>query len=259
VASKAFGTEIFEVRGGNATININSDVMRLIWDNYYVPYISGSFYSYGRFRSDDTKVGDILMYIGSTSSASFFPTEVTVERSVYPITAKVLPVPFFEGIQNVMVQQGAGMVVTKGSKEEEYASVEFLKWFTDTHQNIEFAALTGYLPVKKEALDYDLLKAHLDDGDVDIAPIIYDTLKVALDKVNTIEMYTNKAFEGGTAARRVLETDLQEKAAADREAVVQMISDGTSREDAIAQFNTDDNFRQWMESLTIKLNEAAGS
>jgi len=256
-ASKAFGTEIFQVNSGVATVNLNRDVLRLIWDNYYVPYIGGSFSAYGRFRSDDAKVGEILMYVGSTSSASFFPNEVTVGGTEYPVSAVVLPAPQFEGGQNVMVQQGAGMVVTKSSPAEEYASVEFLKWFTEPSQNIEFAASTGYLPVRLEALDYDLLRAHLDDRGIEIAQIVYDTLRVALEKMGSSEMYTNKAFEGGTAARRVLENHLQAKAEADRESVVELIGGGMARDMAVARFNTNDNFNQWVDAFTEELIEAA--
>ena len=254
--SKAFGTEIFEVNGGVGTINVDRDVMRLIWDNYYVPYINGFFFSYGRFSSDDAKVGDILMYVGSTSSAAFFPTEVTFDGTVYPISAKVLPVPFFEGGANVMVQQGAGMVVAQSTPEQEYASTLFLKWFTDTRQNIEFSVSTGYIPVKNAALDYDLLRSLLDEGGVEVEPIVYETLRVALEKVGMSELYTNRAFEGGAEARRVLETNLQELASADREIVIGLIEDGMTREDAVAMLNTELRFNQWVDELTEQLNAA---
>jgi len=256
VTSKSFGTELFEVSGGVGTVNINRDVMRLIWDNYYVPYISGYFASYSRFSSDDAKVGDVLMYVGSTSSASFFPTEVTIDRNTYPITAVVLPAPGFEHGRSVMVQQGAGLVVTNSTPEMEYASVEFLKWFTDMQQNIEFAASTGYMPVKRDALDYDLLRAQLDERGVQISQIVYETLRVSLENVSTSELYTNKAFESGTAARRVLENNLQDKAVADREAVLLLIDGGMGHREAVAQFNTEANFIEWVDTLTARLNEA---
>jgi len=150
------------------------------------------------------------------------------------------------------------MVVTKSDIEKEFASVEFLKWFTDTRQNIEFAASTGYMPVKVEALDFNHLKSHLEASGIEIAPIMFETLIVSLDKVATSELYTNKAFEGGTAARRVLETHLQEKAEADRESVLELMAGGMPREEAVALFNTEENFSGWLEEFTRLLNEAAG-
>lgn len=256
-ASKMFETEIFEVKNGIGTININKEVMKKIWDNYYVPYISGYFSAYGRFRSDDMKVGDILAYVGSSASVSFCPNEVTIDGNVYPIDVKVLPVPLFENSKKTMIQQGAGMVVTKSTPEEEYASSVFLKWFTETDKNIEFAALSGYMPVKKEAVDYETLKLQIDKSNITLDNIMGETLKISLSEIKTSELYTNKAFKGGKTARSILEGDLQEKAVADREAVLQIIASGNTHEQAVAQFNTEDNFNAWLNKMTLKLNEAA--
>lgn len=257
IASKQFGTELFEVSGGTARLNINEAVFRKIWDTYYVPYIGGCYYSYGRFRSDDAKVGDILAYVGATSSAAYFPTEVTYAGQTHSVVAKVLPVPLFEGAENVMVQQGAGMVVTQAEPEEEYASVVFLKWFTEARQNTEFSALSGYLPVKKEAADLNAMTEWLDDGEK-VHELTAETLKTALSGIQSGTLYTNKAFAGGVAARAVLDRSLQDKAAADREAVLSQIASGKSRADAVAALNTDEAFAAWLADITQQLNQAAG-
>lgn len=256
IASKEFGTEIFQVAGGNATINVNASVMRKIWDNYYIPYISGYFSSYGRFRSDDAKVGDILAYIGSTASATYFPSQVTAGGQVYPVTAKVLPIPHFAGARRVMVQQGAGMVVTKGNPEEEYASTVFLKWFTEAQNNLKFAAMSGYLPVKKDAVDYQLMEEQIAAGQLSLDAITDETLRISFEEIQTSELYTNKAFNGGTAARAVLEHNLQDKAVTDREAVLKLLESGSTLQEAVARFNTEENLQKWLNELTQKLNEA---
>ena len=43
------------------------------------------------------------------------------------------------------------MVVVKSDEKREYASVEFLKWFTDAQRNLQFSTEIRLLPVKKEA------------------------------------------------------------------------------------------------------------
>ena len=53
--------------------------MRTLWDNYYVPFIKGYFSASGRFHSDDVKTGNIIAYVGSSSSATFFPTQVIAD------------------------------------------------------------------------------------------------------------------------------------------------------------------------------------
>jgi len=257
IAFKEFDTELFNVNDGVATIEIKTDVMKKVWDNYYIPYISGYFSAYGRYRSDDTKVGDILAYAGATSSAGYFPSEVTTGNKSYPIQAKVLPAPHFKDANKVMVQQGAGMVVVQSTPEAESASVEFLKWFTQSQKNIEFAALSGYMPVKKEAVDYNTFKSQIDESGIVLDEVMDETIKIAFEEIKASELYTNKAFDGGAKARAILENHLQDKAVADREAVLQLISSGSTYEQAIAQFATEDNFKSWLKDITLQLNEAA--
>ena len=56
----------------------------------------------------------VLAYVGSNSSATFFPKQVQVsDTESHDISLKVLPNPSFAGSEEVAVQQGAGMVVTK--------------------------------------------------------------------------------------------------------------------------------------------------
>lgn len=128
VGAKELGCDIFEVKDGKMTLNFDEDVIRKLWDNYYVPYVKGYFSASGRFRSDDVKTGNVLGYVGSTSSATFFPTEVSDDSGdAHEIKLKVLPCPKFKDGDDYAVQQGAGMVVTKSSEDEVKASIKFLK------------------------------------------------------------------------------------------------------------------------------------
>ena len=243
IGSMQLGQEIFQVSDGKMTLHFDKEVARRLWDNYYIPYIKGYFAATGRFRSDDIKTGNIIAYVGSSSSVSFFPDTVSVSDSEsYPIEMDVLPCPEFDG-GDYAVQQGAGMVVTKGEEAEVYASVEFLKWFTADERNIKFSVDSGYLPVTKTGNDKDAIVG----SGAEIKDSMLKTLNVGVDMVNSNEMYTTKAFEGGTRARNILEYSLSEKAAADREIVVDRIAQGLSMEEAAAEFELDDNFDAWYE------------
>ena len=80
------GADPFQVKDGTVELNMDKEAMRRIWDVYYVPYISGYYAEYGRFRSDDMKTGDLIASVGSSSGASYMPTEVTVgDAEPYPI------------------------------------------------------------------------------------------------------------------------------------------------------------------------------
>lgn len=129
IGAKELGETVFDVKDGKMTMGLSEDVARKLWDNYYVPYIKGWAAASGHFRSDDIKIGSILAYIGSNSSATYFPTQVMLsDTESHDIELKVLPTPHFEGCEKVSVQQGAGMAVAKTTDAEVEASVVFLKW-----------------------------------------------------------------------------------------------------------------------------------
>ena len=256
VGGKQLGVDIFSVENGKVTFRLDEAVMRKLWDNYYLPFISGYFAANGRFRSDDAKTGDIIALVGSTSGAAYFPDKVTVnDTESYPIQAEFMPAPIFEGGDKIAVQQGAGMVVTKADKKKEYAAVVFLKWFTEAARNIDFSIGSGYLPVRKDAQDLTLIRQALDkEGTQKINTNLKLSLPAAISMTKEFTFYTNKAFKGGTNARAVLEDSLQNKAAADRKTVVQALEGGTSLAQAVAALNTDRNFQAWMEELRGQLD-----
>ncbi|MCM1267811.1 MAG: extracellular solute-binding protein [Bacteroidales bacterium] len=253
IGSLQLGQEIFEVEDQKMTLHFDKDIARKLWDNYYIPFVKGHFAATGRFRSDDIKTGNIICYVGSSSGASFFPDSVSIsDAQSYPIEMDVLPCPKFSG-GDYAVQQGAGMVVTKGEEAEVYASVEFLKWFTADERNIKFSVDSGYLPVTKTA---NTLDAILGSG-TQIRDDMQKILTAGVETVNANELYTTRAFEGGGRARTVLEYAMSDKAVADRETVVTKMAQGQSLEQAVAAFETDANFNIWYEETLQRLQEFA--
>lgn len=256
IGSKQLGHEIFRVENGSVTVDLDESAMRKIWDNYYVPYISGYFRADGKYRSDDVKVGNIISLIGSTSSAVYFPDEVTDGSGAHPIEAEILPMPVFEGGQTVSVQQGAGMVVTKSTPEEEAAAVTFLKWFTEPENNIAFSAESGYLPVKKQANDYDYYMETAGKLGLTVTATNDMVIKEAFSRISQSELYTSKAFDGCQEARKILEYSLADKAAADREAVAELVAGGSALDEAVSLYNTDENFTEWYSKLKADIAAA---
>ena len=74
--AQEMGLTIFDAKNGVMTLHFDKDVIRKLWDNFYVPYIKGWFGASGRFRSDDVKTGNLLAYVGSSASSPFFPAQV---------------------------------------------------------------------------------------------------------------------------------------------------------------------------------------
>ena len=255
VGAKELGDTIFDVKDGKMTMGLSEDAARKLWDNYYVPYIKGWAAASGRFRSDDIKIGSILAYIGSNSSATYFPTQVMLsDTESHDIELKVLPTPHFEGGKKVAVQQGAGMAVAKTTDAEVEASVVFLKWFTQPENNIAFAVGSGYLPVTHAANDMDAIHS----SGLALTGNMENVLTEAVEAVNTNEMYTTKAFEGGTDARSKLGYSMIDLATADRATVEERLAAGESAEEAEAGFLTDEYFEAWYQSLCDALSQYEG-
>ena len=255
IGAQQLGDTIFDVENGKMTLRFDHDVARKLWDHYYVPFVKGWFSATGRFRSDDIKVGNILGYVGSNSSATFFPDQVTVnDTETHDIEMKVLPSPHFADGEAVAVQQGAGMVVTTGTEEEIKASVEFLKWFVQPENNISFSVGSGYLPVTKAANDMQAIEA----SGLELSAKMKQILTGAVEAVANNRLYTPLAFEGGSSARKVLEYGLSDLAAADRDTVLERIAAGQSAAEAEAEYLTDEYFENWYQGICADLAQYEG-
>lgn len=255
VGAKELGCDIFEVKDGKMTLYFDEDVIRKLWDNYYVPYVKGYFSASGRFRSDDVKTGNVLGYVGSTSSATFFPTEVSDDSGdAHEIKLKVLPCPKFKDGDDYAVQQGAGMVVTKSSEDEVKASIKFLKWFTQSENNIEFSVGSGYLPVTNDANSIDKIKS----VDSDISSSMEEILTKSVAEINDNNLYYMHAFENGNDARTALQEAFGDTAQQDRNTVDERIAQGESAEEAEAEFLSDEYFEQWYQNVLSKLQAYEG-
>lgn len=250
IGAMQLGTEIFSVENGEMVLNFDRDTLRTLWDNYYIPFVKGYFAASGRFRSDDVKTGNTLAFVGSSSGATFFPTEVLLgDTERHPIEMAAFPSPQFTGGTAHAVQQGAGMMVTQGDEAEVYASVLFLKWFTQDARNITFSVGSGYLPVTKAATNMDAIRTHAPALD----PAMEQILTAAVDTVNDNTMYTPKAFAGGTEARAILEYAMSDLAVADRAVVAERLAAGQSLETAVAEFVTDAHFEAWYQDTLARL------
>lgn len=257
IGSLQLGHEIFKAENGKVVLDFNKEAMRKLWDNYYVPYINGYFGAYGKFRSDDVKTGKLAAVVGATTGIAYFPTSVTLEDGTnYAIENKLYHLPNFEGTAPIAVQQGAGMMVVKSDERRESAAVSFLKSLTSVENNLDFAIGSGYLPVKKMSAAEEVLKPFLEKSGEGSAAA--QNLVIGLDTVNRYRLYTAKPFQGGDKARGTLSSSMSSKAREDYEKVRTRISRGISREEAVADFVTDENFDVWYESTKKQLEEIIG-
>lgn len=257
IGMKQMGTELFEVNDGQVTIHTDKDKIRRLWEDYYVPYVKGYFGSFGKFRSDDVKTGDILAYTGSAASSMYFPDNVEAEEDTYPIDYIVCEPPVMEGGEDYKVQQGAGMAVTKSDQQHEYAASVFLKWFTQKEQNLQFVCESAYLPVLKEANSVEALDKVIDDKSLEVNPKAYACLESIMTDFERQKFYSSSCFDNGYSTRSILDYILSDQAKADKEAVDQKVAEGVSREEAVAPYLTEEAFDGWYENFCQALQDAA--
>lgn len=256
IGSLQLGHEICRTEDGKVELDFDRDTMRRLWDNYYIPYINGYYASYGKFRSDDVKTGDLLAFVGSNSGVTYFPSTVTFEDgSSHEIECRVYPLPNFENTSPYAVQQGAGMLMLPSDEATQRATAQFLKWFTDDDQNLKFAVNSGYLPVKRSVNDWS--KAETEVAEQELHMPVTDLMKMSLhtgiDIVNSSQLYTAQPFAGGNSVRGILSSAMDQKARDDRNAVLKLMKSGMNRVEAVSLYDTDENFESWYEDTKIQL------
>lgn len=258
VGAKQLGMEFFTTENDSLTVHTDTEILKQLWECYYVPYVKGYYFSQSRYRSDDAKIGAIVAMVCSTTGAAYFPTSVTIEDSyTYPIEACSLPVPNFADTEPYVVQQGAGMVVVKSDAQKEYACSVFLKWITEKEQNISFSVSSGYLPVKKDANAFDSISEAYLNAEHSENSILLDALEAAVAEINSCQLYTAKPFAKSAEARAFLESYIQDTAQTAHDAAAARIKDGEDRETVLQEYVSDDAYAAWYEAFCTGLAAAA--
>ena len=257
IGAKQLGAEFFlKDENNNTVLNIDKAVVRRLWDNYYVPYVKGYYTAENRYRSDDAKIGSIIAFTCSTTGAAYYPDEVTInDEYSYPIENIILPVPDFEGCEPYIVQQGAGMSVIKSDQRTEYASAVFLKWFTEEERNIEFSINSGYLPVRKNANNFEKISEINDRMGKTVDDTMMNSIKTAIDEINSCTLYTSMPFEKSAETRDVLSYSMQDRASADYAEICERIANGEKREKVLEEYIGDESFESWFEEFRTSLEQ----
>lgn len=246
LASSQLGHELFSDSEDSVALDFNKNVMKKVWDNYYIPYINGYYSQVGKSRCDDVRIGEIIALVCSSSRASYFPNEVVLpDGTSYSIERVVLPLPNFEDTAPYAILQGAGMAVTQSGEAQEYASVLFLKWFTEKEQNLRFSISSGYMPVSLEAAKTDAMAAYLEEYCPNA--VIRDSIMMSLSQTEKYIMYTPIGFPGGAQAKEVLERTMPALAVADRAA----IDDGAPPD----EYLSDEHFEKWYADTLSELKQ----
>ncbi|TVY10483.1 ABC transporter substrate-binding protein [Paenibacillus cremeus] len=122
-------------------VNLTNDVSKKIAQTYQDGVKGGYFRIAGedKFLSGPFNSGAVAMYQGSSAGAAFIKPN-GFKFSVYPV-------PGGAGIQ-----QGTNLSVFKTATPEQIAGAwEFIKYMTSVDPQVDFAMVTGYLPIRQSA------------------------------------------------------------------------------------------------------------
>ena len=150
-----------------------------------------------KFLSDPFSNQRVLMYQGSSAGFAHINTNGAFDIAV-------VEVPYFEGKDKAVIQQGASLFATTDvSPEEQYAAYEFMKFATNTENTAKFATATGYLPVRKSAEDSTLVQELVADSN-SLYGKIYEVAKDSLQYA-----YFSPAINNAQSARTVADEKVQ--------------------------------------------------
>ncbi len=254
IGNKQLGTDIIDASSGGVVLD--EAALRRVFEVYYTGISMRYFDAVGKFRSDDIKAGDLIEYVGSSSSAAYFPTWIEKNNTQSDIDLVALRYPVFEGGEPYAIQQGAGMCIAKTTPEKQEGAAVFLKWFTAPQQNITFAMTTGYLPVQAQAYESGAFAAALEvlgGGEEDLQNVgkVYE---IALSQITELNTYAAKPFAGSYDARSLFQSTLMEKADAGRGMADTLKAQGLTADAVIKGLDVDAKFDEWMTDLRSGLD-----
>ena len=187
---KMDGLDFVDSKG---TINVDNEWVREYMTFFQQQAQSGAFRIAGedKFLSNPFVNQKMLCYQGSSAGYAYLNNDGAFEIAV-------VEVPVFEGKDKAVMQQGASLFVTNNvSAEAQYAAYEFVKFATNAENTAKFATATGYLPVRKSAIETDVVKNILND-ETSLYAKVYNVAQEALPYA-----YYTPAINNAQSARTV--------------------------------------------------------
>lgn len=258
IACKQLGVDVIDADAGeNGGAVLDRAVLRRLFNLYYEGISLGCFGAEGKFRTDDIKAGKMIAYVGSSSSAAYFPTWIEENNSQSSIDFLALPYPVFNDGAAYAIQQGAGMCVAQSTPGQQAGAALFLKWFTSSQQNIRFAMTTGYLPVQAGAYaaqEFHDALASLRSGE-QAQRNVADVYEIALKQTTEFNTYAAKPFPGSYDVRSILQSTLISSALEGKRIADEWRALGAAEEDILERLDVEAQFDRWIAAVKQSLEE----
>lgn len=224
--NNAFGSDIYETdEDGSVTFRLEEDIIKKLFENYYIPYTKGYYGGKGKYRSDDMRQDNLYGYIGSVASVAYFPHTIYEEDGdEQEIAMGIYPYPYFEEGNKTAIQQGAGIAALCSSEAENQAVADFIKWISG-EKGIDYATMLSYMPTSRESVDAA-------DWNVIENENLREAVTIGMEQVKNYAMVCGFDFEGSYETRINLEDCFREAALSGREEYLGYLASGMSAKEA---------------------------
>lgn len=251
---KAMGEELLTKKNDKIQLNFDKETARKLWDIFYVPTMKGHFAKYGKFTSEDVKTGKLLLSTASTSGASYFPNKIMEEDGKErQIEIGTMFSPYIENDEQLTVQQGGGIFITKSTPVKEYASSIFVKWLTNKENNTMFTLRSSYIPVRNDNTDTDYVKEEIKN--INLNQTIASSIITSIEQTKNRKSYVSPNIEGyedtRVVVKEIFDIDIQEK----RKELLNKVSQGQNYDELLKESISEESFEKWYEDTKAKLEE----
>ena len=148
------------------------------------------------------------MIEGSTVTSAYI-------RGKYDFELGIAPIPTHK--KKACIISGTNIVTfAKAPKDQQDAAWVFIKWFTSPEITAEWAARTGYVPVRQSAFDTETMKAHF--AEVPDMEAVYKQLEYAYYEPSIGVWYAGRKYLEQNAIQSALKGNTDPKTALDKAA-----------------------------------------
>ena len=116
--------------------------------------VKGTVVVSDQYSNTQVMTGDVVAGLSSSAAILYYNDTVTYpDNTSEPLRLKVLPPPHADSGTTSAIQAGVGLCAKKAEGRKAEGISVFAHWLTESSRNLDFAAATGYMPVRNDVFD----------------------------------------------------------------------------------------------------------
>ncbi len=254
LAVRALEGDLLREENGRIRAHLSKETARKIWDMYYIPMVNGYFTKESKYATQDIKVGNALISLGSTAGTLYFPKQKYIDDRAYDIEMKIMPTPYYEDGESLFALQGGGVFAFDNGDLKNTACVDFIKWLTKADINTAYAINAGYLPVTKEAFSKEFIENYIDENE--LSENTKKTLLAAYEQYHSMKGYAHKPVKGYDDIREIIGDEFDKFSRHDAKMIREKLDNGADLDEVLESYTSDEYFDMWYDTFVEKLNTA---